>query len=141
MKLPSLLALALTLASVPAAGQTVVTPSRATTERLARMSEIRPWQGMVVGEDSGAVVIVAVINPLPGVDLRADDVVLRVDGTPVSNVAGLATAYDAAAPGETVVMEIRRAGAVRALRFVRPADAPTLRMERRRLDSSAPRRR
>jgi S1-C subfamily serine protease len=141
VKLPSLLALSLVLAAVPAAGQTVVTPSRATVTGLSRTADIRPWQGMVVGSDSGAVRIAAIVNPLPGVDLRAGDVVLRVGGTPVSDVAGLAAAYDELSPGDTVVMEIRRAGAVRTLRFVRPADAPTLRMERRRLDSSGPRRR
>lgn len=138
MKLPSLLALSLALASVPAAGQTVVAPSRVAVERMSRMADIRPWQGMVVGADSGAVVIAAVVNPLPGVDLRAGDVVLRVGGAPVSDIAGLDAAYNAAAPGETVVMEIRRAGAVRTLRFARPPDAPTLRMERRRLDPSGP---
>jgi C-terminal processing protease CtpA/Prc len=137
VKLPSLLALSLALASLPAAGQTAVTPSRTTVDRLARMEDIRPWQGMVVGMDSGAVVIAAIVNPLPGVALRAGDAVLRVGRTPVSDVAGLAAAYDAAAPGSTVVMEIRRAGAVRILRFVRPPDAPTLRMERRRLEPSA----
>jgi S1-C subfamily serine protease len=141
VKLPSLLALSLALAAVPAAGQNVVTPSRTTVERLSRMEDIRPWQGMVVGVDSGAVVIAAVVNPLPGVDLRAGDVVLRVGGTRVSDVAGLAATYNEAAPGETVVMEIRRAGAVRTLRFARPPDAPTLRMERRRLEPSSPRRR
>lgn len=141
MKLPSLLALTLALASVPAAGQTVVTQSRSTAERLSRMQDIRPWQGMVVGVDSGAVVIAGVVNPLPGVDLRAGDVVLRVGGRPVSSIDALDAAYNAAAPGQTVVMEIRRAGAVRTLRFARPANAPTLRMERRRLNSSGPRRR
>lgn len=55
------------------------------------------------------------------VELRVGDVVTGVNGRSIAALAGLEMLYGEAAPGAEVTLTIRREGAERILRFIKPA--------------------
>lgn len=133
-----LIPLLLALCPAPVLSQSVRTASGAENARVREMDNLSFWMGALVGERNGAVVVGILVRPVPGVDLRAGDVIHSVDGTAVAGVAALNRAFDAVPSERPVRLGIRRGTQRLVLSFAKPANVPRAAVHTQRREPDAP---
>lgn len=91
-----------------------------------------PELGCALGDENGHV---KVLHAMPasnrpkayaGIDIQANDFILMANARTVKNAAAFRTLYEAAAPGDTITLGIKRGEAMQLASFVKmdPKDMP-----------------
>jgi hypothetical protein len=126
-------------ASGPIIAQTYKTITKTITTSDSGKTMVRieggafiPELGAALGEDNKQVKVVHAmpVNARPkkyaDVDIQADDLILMVNAKPLRSVEAFRKLYDAAAPGDTITLGIRRGEQLHLAPFVKmdPKDMP-----------------
>ena len=123
----------------PSSAQTYKTITKTITTSDSGKTMIRieggafiPELGAALGEDNKQVKVVHAmpVNARPkkyaDIDIQANDLVLMVNAKPLRSVEAFMKLYDAAAPGDTITLGIRRGEQLHLAPFVKmdPKDMP-----------------